>query len=133
MILEMIICAEPSSSLSPSLTRSGRSTRVPLMNVPFLDPMSSTNQSAPLRCKRAWCFDTLRSASRSVPTLRIALPRGTGMGVAFHFSHRGYVAVRGGADLLVTRYAYVTPGARAVVRPHRLRPRLDLEFALGLW
>jgi hypothetical protein len=43
------------------------------------------------------------------------------------------LGARGGADLLVTSYEYVMPEGDAVLSPHRVRPRLDVELALGLW
>jgi hypothetical protein len=58
---------------------------------------------------------------------------GARAGASFAVVPSMHLAARGGADLLLTRYAYVTPDARAVVRPHRVRPRLDLELAMSLW
>jgi hypothetical protein len=58
---------------------------------------------------------------------------GARAGASFSVVPSIQLAARGGADWLVTRYAYVTPDARAVVRPYRVRPRLDLELAVNLW
>jgi hypothetical protein len=40
---------------------------------------------------------------------------------------------RVGADLLLTRYAYTIDSAAAIPAPNTIRPRLELDVALGLW
>jgi hypothetical protein len=43
------------------------------------------------------------------------------------------VSLRGGADVLLTRYSYAVAGEGAAITPNAVRPRLELELSLGVW
>jgi hypothetical protein len=54
-------------------------------------------------------------------------------GASFTLVPAVQLALRGGADFLLTKYAYVMPDGSSVVSPRGVRPRLDLELAMSLW
>jgi hypothetical protein len=64
---------------------------------------------------------------------RSTLAFGARAGASFAFVPAVELALRGGADFLVTRYAYVMPDGRTVAAPHGVRPRVDVELAASLW
>jgi hypothetical protein len=43
------------------------------------------------------------------------------------------LAFRGGADILLSSYAYSLPDGDTVISPHRIRPRVDFELSANLW
>ena len=67
------------------------------------------------------------------PSNRWTVAVGARAGASFAIVPIVQLALRGGADFLVTSYAYVVPDGAEVVSPHRIRPRLDLELATSLW
>lgn len=65
-----------------------------LSNVPIVDPSSATaqGQGQPVLFDGARMRRVVELVAEKSGWGRTKLPRGTGMGVAFHFSHRGYFA-----------------------------------------
>jgi hypothetical protein len=64
---------------------------------------------------------------------RTTLGFGAKAGASFALAASVQLALRGGADFLVTRYAYVLPNGETVATPHGIRPRLELELGVSLW
>lgn len=54
-------------------------------------------------------------------------------GVSWAIAYPVELALRGGVELLVTRYSYVAPAGLALISPNLVRPRVDLELAVTLW
>jgi hypothetical protein len=67
------------------------------------------------------------------PRNRATIALGARAGVSWSATETLALNLRGGADLLLTRYSYVVPAGEPVAAPHGVRPRLELELAVGLW
>jgi hypothetical protein len=80
--------------------------------------------------------DTLRTGAQYVPRpsdARWMIALGARAGLTWSATSTVQASLRGGADLLLTRYSYVIPAGRAPISPHNIRPRLEFDVTLGLW
>jgi hypothetical protein len=80
--------------------------------------------------------ETLHTAPGYRPSPSVArwtLALGARAGATWSATSILQLTLRGGVDVLLTRYTYAVPGDQAAVTPNTIRPRLDLEVALGVW
>jgi hypothetical protein len=76
---------------------------------------------------------TAESLRPTAPSTRWMVSVAARAGFSWSPWSRIRASLRGGADVVLTRYAYKIDAAVAAPSPHWVRPRLELELAADIW
>jgi hypothetical protein len=82
---------------------------------------------------RRTTVSTAESLRPTAPSTRWMVSLAARAGFSWSPWSRVRASVRGGADFVLTRYAYKIDAAVAAPSPHWVRPRLELELAADIW
>ena len=82
---------------------------------------------------RRTTVSTSESLSPTSPSTRWMLSLAARAGFSWSPWSRIRTSLRGGADFVLTPYAYKVDSAVAAPSPHRVRPRMELELAADIW
>jgi hypothetical protein len=82
---------------------------------------------------RRTTVSTAESLRPTAPSTRWMVSLAARAGFSWSPWSRFRASLRGGADFVLTPYAYKIDSAVAAPSPHRVRPRLELELAADIW